>query len=166
MMSPTIRIDEDVYQELQKRAQPFVDTPNSVLRRVLQLGGADQAIVGAPTLSPVRDRAERPADKSWPARAVSADLLDAAEYRAPILRALAERGGSARPMEVVEAVGKELEDRLTPTDRETLPSGDVRWRNRVRWARFHLSRDGLVDNKAPRGMWSLTEAGRAAAKSA
>jgi hypothetical protein len=29
----TIRIDDEVYDELQRRAQPFVDTPNSVLRR-------------------------------------------------------------------------------------------------------------------------------------
>ena len=32
-----IRIDEDVWAELQKRARPLVDTPNSVLRRVFGL---------------------------------------------------------------------------------------------------------------------------------
>lgn len=36
-MSPTIRVDDEVYEELQKRAKPFVDTPNSTLRRVLGL---------------------------------------------------------------------------------------------------------------------------------
>ncbi|MEU3684543.1 DUF4357 domain-containing protein [Streptomyces sp. H23] len=36
-MSPTIRVDNEVYEELQKRAKPFVDTPNSTLRRVLGL---------------------------------------------------------------------------------------------------------------------------------
>ncbi|WP_345597286.1 hypothetical protein [Streptomyces marokkonensis] len=36
-MSPTIRVDNEVYEELQKRATPFVDTPNSTLRRVLGL---------------------------------------------------------------------------------------------------------------------------------
>ncbi|MGW5215418.1 restriction system modified-DNA reader domain-containing protein [Streptomyces sp. NPDC004051] len=36
-MSPTIRVDSEVYEELQKRAKPFVDTPNSTLRRVLGL---------------------------------------------------------------------------------------------------------------------------------
>ena len=34
-----IRIDDDVYQALQKLARPFVDTPNSVLRRLLGLNG-------------------------------------------------------------------------------------------------------------------------------
>jgi hypothetical protein len=32
-----IRIDEDVYRDLQARATPFVDTPNAVLRRLLGL---------------------------------------------------------------------------------------------------------------------------------
>jgi hypothetical protein len=34
---PTIRVDEDVYVWLQQRAKPFVDTPNSVLRRELKI---------------------------------------------------------------------------------------------------------------------------------
>jgi hypothetical protein len=165
MMSPTIRIDEDVYEALQKRAQPFVDTPNSVLRRILELEGSGQSAGPAPQ-GQTRRRAGRPTAESWPPRAQSGDLLDAAEYRGPILRALAARGGSARSKEVVDAVGHELEDRLTPTDRGTLASGDIRWRNRVMWARFHLAKSGLIDKEAPRGLWSLTEAGRRAAKSA
>ena len=38
-MSPTIRIDEEVYQWLQGQAVPLEDTPNSVLRRVAGLDG-------------------------------------------------------------------------------------------------------------------------------
>ena len=37
-MMPTIRVDDDVYDWLQRRAKPFVDTPNSVLRRELKIG--------------------------------------------------------------------------------------------------------------------------------
>ncbi|MFT4010316.1 MAG: hypothetical protein QM655_09785 [Nocardioidaceae bacterium] len=36
-MTPTIRIDHDVYEALRDAAEPFVDTPNSVLRRLLGL---------------------------------------------------------------------------------------------------------------------------------
>ncbi|MCW6008412.1 hypothetical protein K1W54_28295 [Micromonospora sp. CPCC 205371] len=36
---PTIRVDDDVYHRLQQEAKPFVDTPNSVLRRLLDLDG-------------------------------------------------------------------------------------------------------------------------------
>ena len=36
-MTHVIRIDAEVYQELQKQAVPFEDNPNSVLRRILNL---------------------------------------------------------------------------------------------------------------------------------
>jgi len=39
-MSRTIRIDEEVYQALKRRAEPFEDSPNDVLRRLLDLNGA------------------------------------------------------------------------------------------------------------------------------
>jgi hypothetical protein len=39
-MMPTIRVDDDVYEWLQQRAKPFVDTPNSVLRRELGIEAA------------------------------------------------------------------------------------------------------------------------------
>ena len=39
-MSPTIRIDDDVFDELKKHAEPLVDTPNTVLRRLLGLSGS------------------------------------------------------------------------------------------------------------------------------
>ena len=34
---PVIRIDDEVWKELQKRAEPLVDTPNTVLRKLLDL---------------------------------------------------------------------------------------------------------------------------------
>ncbi|QKW08839.1 DUF4357 domain-containing protein [Streptomyces sp. NA04227] len=39
-MSRTIRVDDEVFAELQSRAEPFVDTPNAVLRRLLHLDSA------------------------------------------------------------------------------------------------------------------------------
>src|SRR5437870_5750691 len=44
-MSPTVRVDEEVYASLQARATPFVDTPNSVLRRLLGLGPTQEEAV-------------------------------------------------------------------------------------------------------------------------
>jgi hypothetical protein len=41
---PTIRIDEDVYKWLKSQAEPFEDTPNSVLRR---LAGIDRSKIKA-----------------------------------------------------------------------------------------------------------------------
>lgn len=39
-MSRTIRVDDDVFARLQELAEPFVDTPNSALRRILALDTA------------------------------------------------------------------------------------------------------------------------------
>lgn len=39
----TIRVDDQVFGELQRQAVPFVDTPNAVLRRLLGLGGGGPA---------------------------------------------------------------------------------------------------------------------------
>ncbi|MTD57827.1 restriction system modified-DNA reader domain-containing protein [Amycolatopsis pithecellobii] len=36
-MMPTIRVSDDVFDELQRRATPLVDTPDSVLRKALGL---------------------------------------------------------------------------------------------------------------------------------
>ena len=36
-MVPVIRIDEEVSKRLQAEARPLVETPNDVLRRILQL---------------------------------------------------------------------------------------------------------------------------------
>ncbi|MET9555266.1 hypothetical protein [Streptomyces sp. NPDC006645] len=38
-MSRTIRIDDEVFAALQGYAEPLVDTPNSILRKVLGVGG-------------------------------------------------------------------------------------------------------------------------------
>lgn len=38
---PVIRVDDKVWNELQRRAEPLVDTPNSVLRRILGLTGEE-----------------------------------------------------------------------------------------------------------------------------
>ena len=44
-MSRTIRIDDDVFAALQALAEPFVDTPNSALRKLLELDGTATAPV-------------------------------------------------------------------------------------------------------------------------
>src|SRR4051812_27562418 len=38
-MSPSVRLEDDVFQGLKKIAEPFSDTPNSVIRRLLEEKG-------------------------------------------------------------------------------------------------------------------------------
>jgi hypothetical protein len=42
-MMPTIRVSDEVFHELQRRAKPLVDSPDSVLRKVLGLAGGKAA---------------------------------------------------------------------------------------------------------------------------
>lgn len=76
----------------------------------------------------------------------------------PLLDALRKLGGSGSPDEVVDKIAAELS---LPDDlqNELLPSGELRFRNQVAWARFYLVREDLLDS-SKRGVWSLTEAGR------
>lgn len=47
-MCPTIRVDDEVYALLQARGEAFVDTPNTVLRRILELEPAPRTTANRP----------------------------------------------------------------------------------------------------------------------
>lgn len=145
-MAPTIRVDDDVYARLKAEAEPFVDTPNSVLRRLLELDDASEPVAAED------DRETR--------RAAPGTLVPSRDYWVPILRAIEERGGSAQRLDVVEAVGEALGRRLTDADRSRNRSGRVRWRNRTMWVRADLVAAGLLADDSARGIWTITEAGR------
>jgi hypothetical protein len=81
------------------------------------------------------------------------------DYEIPVLRVLAERGGSAFRFEVAEAVGAMLADELTVLDREPLQGGEVRWENRLGFVRLRAIERGEMRADSRRGVWELTEAG-------
>ncbi len=89
-------------------------------------------------------------------RAEGAQFL---RYFGPLLDALRALGGSGTPDEVVERIAIDLGLSDEAQD-DPLPSGESRFRNQVAWARFYLVREGLIDSSR-RGVWSLTERGRA-----
>lgn len=173
-MAPNIRVDQEVWEYLQKRAQPFVDTPNSVLRKLLSLDEAvaEETATAVPLRLPSRGtrskkvsparraRGSRRAPKRAAARINSGSLLPEGEYIRPLLETLAESGGSAAAREAIQAVGNKLAARLTTADREPVRSGAIRWENRVQFVRLRLVEQGLLAKDAPRGLWSLTDAGR------
>jgi restriction system protein len=86
-----------------------------------------------------------------------------AKYMGPTIDALRDLGGSGRPEEVRELVAQKLgisdEEQSKP-----LPSGvQTRFENQVHWARFYLAKAGYIDS-SQRGVWTLTEKGRALGK--
>jgi restriction system protein len=81
------------------------------------------------------------------------------QWFGPILDALRALGGSGTPDEVVDKIASTLnipDEQLN----ETLHSGGSRFKNQVAFARLYLAFEALLDSSR-RGVWSLTEKGRA-----
>ena len=78
-------------------------------------------------------------------------------YFGPVLEALRDLGGTARPDDVANHVARTLE--LSLVDQNELnKSGQSRFRNSLHWARFYLVKAGLLE-ASERGVWSLTRSG-------
>jgi hypothetical protein len=167
-MPNSIEIDDEVFGFLQGKAKPFVDTPNSVLRRLLGFDStADQGAAPEDSPSPQLDESTHPDLKAGPiptagGRAPRGSILPEEAYWLPALRYLIEVGGEAPTREVVDAVGKEFDaqGRLSEVDKQQLRSGGIRWRTRAEFTRPHLVPRGYLDGDAPHGIWRITEQGR------
>jgi integrase len=85
--------------------------------------------------------------------------VDLAEYEAPIVAALAERGGRASRREIFATVGEVMAERHCAADLEPLPSGPLRWKPRLGKALTRLVGRGWLAAGGGRGEWELTERG-------
>jgi hypothetical protein len=149
VVSPSIDIDDDVFATLKRHAEPFVDTPNMVLRRLLGIDRAKQ-----PQQAAAGD------DAKADGRAAPGTLLPEREYELPILSYLDERGGRAPSREVTDAVGQALASRLTELDKRLLQDGSIRWQKRAAFVRLRLVNRGELMKDSPRGTWEITDKGR------
>ncbi|MCZ7529633.1 MAG: winged helix-turn-helix domain-containing protein [Acidimicrobiia bacterium] len=166
-MGQQIEVDDDVFEALQAKAEPLVDSVNDVLRRVLEISGngatpkertsAENGASVSTTVKESRRRRRRKGER--PRRAPKGSLLPEEEYEIPILAAILELGGKAPTSEVVELVGEKLDAKLGDIDRELIGSGDVRWRNRVQFVRLKLIQRGDMSKNSPRGTWEITPQG-------
>lgn len=99
---------------------------------------------------PARERSFAPTDAYW----------------IPILESLVERGGRAHSDAILNMVERKMARILTTEDYELLPSGiSCRWRNRAQWQRQNMIQQGLLVKNSPRGIWEITNEGRAWLKS-
>lgn len=90
-----------------------------------------------------------------PTSVTSMPFSEFATWINPLLRALRDLGGSARPQEAVDAVARQQRVSDTVLD-QTNQNGESRFRNQVHWARFYLAEAGYID-RSERGVWRLTE---------
>src|SRR5256885_1850152 len=76
----------------------------------------------------------------------------------PVLDVLRALGGSGSPTEVADKVAEMLQ--IPQKQQEELTSsGQQRFLNRIQWARFYLSKNGLISS-SERGVWAPTDKGR------
>lgn len=81
----------------------------------------------------------------------------------PVLEVLNEMGGSGKVAEVLERVEKRMRPVLKDVDYAPLASSpdNPRWRNTAQWARSTMTREGPLKGNSPRGVWEISNKGRA-----
>jgi hypothetical protein len=158
---PTIRIDDDVFNGLKPLAEPFTDTPNSVIRKLLEGRGA------LPTIQTVQESAVGVLAKSARAdretrMSRSTGLISQPTYEKYLLDVLATRfNGKGDRQEVTKAVIALLQTRepSITADPERVKTGETKAANTIAWGRNALRERGLIKLSSPLGTWELAEKG-------
>lgn len=148
---PVIRITDATWERMKKHARPLEDTPEDIVRRALD------ALEGRETKPEAKRRMGRPSKRD------SEEKLPQKELREPLLLTLHNLGGSASLTEVRQAMLPRINGRLNPADHEPVSNGDPRWWNATCWERSDLVKEGLLSSSSPRGVWTLSDLGKAEA---
>ena len=166
-MMPTIRVEDDVFQGLKTIAEPFTDTPNTVIRRLLEDRGVlDKAQVNALSLQIAQDKNKSNTKYSENGRGNT--LTPQAIYEQFLLYVLGTNfKGSASKLEVTKAVIALMKSRgyIGSADIVHVATGETKAENTIAWGRNALKEQGLISRVSPRGIWELTPEGIKKAKS-
>lgn len=149
---PTIRVSPEVFAGLQALAEPLVDTPSTVIRRLLEKEG----VLGE---DPPRPATRMPAP-------AGGSLTPQAVFEAYLLQVLMKAfDGRAHKRDATHAVVKRMlkDGHIGAAEQELVATGETKAENMIVWARNALKDRGWISRLAPRGVWELTDAGRAAA---
>lgn len=141
---PKVEVSDRTNKRLLELVESFEDTANLVIERLL-----DHYDV---TASPNKLKSKDPPPKEG-------ELLPESEYWLPILEILEEEEGRAKGSDVIDVLEGKIGHLLRARDRDILRMGEVRWRNRARFARLRMKELGLISGESPRGIWEITEKG-------
>ncbi len=184
---PQILLTDETWARLKGRAEPFEDTPDDVVRRLLDAtdnqdlpDGKDGYATGKvqsldtplPSVVTAGHHSNTPSITGAPApqkrrhsRLGHGLKVPQGDFRNPILMVLQEMEGRGHAREVLKAVERRMSNRLSHVDYQILPSGQQkRWEKSANWERQQMVNDGLLRNDSQRGVWELTEAGWAEAR--
>jgi predicted CopG family antitoxin len=159
MLMPTIRIDDEVFNGLKKLAEPFTDSPGSVIRRLLVEKGI---LKDAPA------RMRRPAqEEQVQIKALTPALTPQDAYEQFLLVTLNEEfAGHGEKRAVTRAVIEKMVRHgfIGPADLELVATGETKAENTITWGRNALKNRGLIRRGSKRGVWELSDDGREAAR--
>jgi hypothetical protein len=141
----SIELSDSTYDRLLKRVVSFEDRPEDVILRLLN---AEESIPAPES------------DSKAGGRAAPGSILPVEDYWVPVLQVLVEAGGEAPSNDVVDALAEKMSDVLGERDWGRLESGEIRWRNRARFARLRMKEQGLISDTSRRGVWAITDLGR------
>jgi len=154
---PVVRIGDSTWDRLKQWAEPLEDSPDDVLRKVLDM--ADEHLRCRSHTQPSPDKVKgNGAAKSK--RGARGQKVPEMAYESPILETLYEMGGRGQMNEVLSVVERKMKHLFGDFDYQMLPSGgDIRWRNTAAWRRLNLVKRGLLKDDSEWGVWELTEQG-------
>jgi hypothetical protein len=163
---PNVEIAPDVYAALQRRAVPFEDDINDVLRRVLRddrssqthavagLNGSAhtlQAIVPVPAPTTDNGHETLPEDANGSGNVIvrrrtpAGDHLPQSTVRTAVLGILKSTGDAVGIADLFRGVEGQLRNRMTDRDLEVLPAGMTRWQCQSRNALTQLEHEGHIE---------------------
>ena len=155
---PTIRIEDEVLEGLKKLAEPFVDTPSAVIRRLL----IEKGILAE---MPARPRPSRTTSVGS-GKVLTSQLTPQLIYEQFLLVTLEKDfGGRGDKRGVTQTVIERMvrQGFIGPADLELVATGETKAENTITWGRNALKNRGLIARGSRRGMWELTEEGAEAA---
>jgi hypothetical protein len=114
--------------------------------------------VAASPPKPVKRAASKPRTAGTPAKPVTLRWTQPEALKPLILAVLRDAGGELEADDLFLELEVAADETLLPGDRETTPSGELRWHYAARRARMALIDEGLMSKGVP-GRWTLTAAG-------
>ena len=140
---PTIHISDATFKQLQELGEVLIDTPETVIQGLIRDHGA----------KPNGKRQGRTVPQGRRARKGEKTPNEA--FYDPIIKVLHDAGGRLATADAVDRVGELMHERLNEIDRQPLKTGELRWRNTVRFARNDLVTQRKLDNDSDFGFWEL-----------